>query len=93
MEDRETVKQDESALIQRDGGVFGKRASTERERSRRKRRKREHVDPGRFDVFQSECTQLLQELQELETHVMVDYLQRHWFTGIRIFVNCPIHST
>ena len=48
------------------------------------------VDPNRFEA---DCLQLEQELEDLEKAFKADYFRRHWFTGIRIFISPPIHSS
>ena len=66
--------------------------STYRPRLTRKRKKMERTDPNRGDRFQRECDELIRELDDLEKAVKEDYLRRHWFTGVRILLNRPIHS-
>ena len=66
--------------------------SPELERRKKKRRKIDISSPSRWDRLHRGCLELLQELDDLEKAVEEEHLRRNWFTGVRIFLNRPIHS-
>ena len=73
--------------------VSGHMESHDGHRTRKKRRTMKNSVTARLENLESDCSQLIEELEDLEKEVVDDYHRHHWFRGIRILVNRPIHSS
>lgn len=71
----------------------GSLRSGEKKASRRRRRKRICLEIERgLNRLGEGCEQLLKELDDLGEEFEADYLRRHWFTGVTLYLAPPIHS-